>query len=415
MLVKAKQILFSCVRTVLFLLFFTLVYRVCAEALLNALQRPVLNDHLLRATIFRARVLYSGLVFFSLSEFLCLRQRALGVPFLPAKTDSRERVWALEILRAPLFWGELALILAALLLPHGFVRDDVVAAFFAALPPVAAQLLALLALVLFFGAALFLAFCSALSWRKVKPPPPNAKRRSVYWDALARNETALPRDGRLAVVLALLRLCAGLLLRAALWCLGAVALGYLLPIFLSFLTLLAEYWRFWLIVLLVLLATHLLLKLFRLFSVIRARKKFLKRLATVCKTRGFSLEIKGHFFIAPFLPNAAVFLHLRAPNAHYVCRVLFLPSKKHSPLYINKDCTVSFDRQWIFFKTIVEQSCFFDLPEGARGFLLFSPCRGNLFLQDNLTEHLLDQGDTVRSLGVFSLTGFLNAFSREVL
>ena len=71
--VKAKKLLFPVARAALFSLFFAEVYAVCAEILYNAMQRPVLDNFLLLTTVYRARVLYSGFAFFSLTEIMVLR------------------------------------------------------------------------------------------------------------------------------------------------------------------------------------------------------------------------------------------------------------------------------------------------------------------------------------------------------
>ena len=71
--VKLKKTLLSVARAVLFSLFFAAVYAVCAKALYIATQRPVLDNFFLLTTVYRARVLYSGFSFFSLTEIMVLR------------------------------------------------------------------------------------------------------------------------------------------------------------------------------------------------------------------------------------------------------------------------------------------------------------------------------------------------------
>lgn len=416
--VKAKKMLFPVARAALFSLFFARVYAVCAEILYNAMQRPVLDNFLLLTTVFRARVLYSGFAFFSLTEIMVLRHAEYRD--LLEKDGTRPdslRGLLLAVLKMPVFWLEFTLICPVLLLPLLPLQNDLLTGFFTpkAMPLALRRLLAALATVLFFGVIRLLGFLSILSQRKRGTEAPDTKRRFTYWEKLSYKETEKRPQTGLETVLFLFRLVGKLLFVSALWCLGAVALSTMLPVFITVHTLLSDFPFFWLTVLGVLVGIWLFFRLFQILRVVFARRKFLRSLQTVCKTQGFSIQVQGSPLLAPFLPSADVTLLLSSAERTFSCRMLCFFNKSRTPLYLDQNGIVSFTRQWILFQTVSERTYFFDAPQGAEKILLFSPCRGNIFSKDGITDHLLDQGEQVYGYRVFNLTGFLNALKRGTL
>lgn len=415
---NAKKLLFAVARAALFSLFFAGVYTVSAEILYNAMRRPVFDNFLLLATVYRARVIYSGLVFFSLTEIMVLRHAEYRALLRKDGTFPDSLCKLLRaVLKLPVFWFEFALICPILLLPLLPLQKDLLAGFFAfdtmALP--LRRILAAFTTILFFGVIRLLGFLSILSQQKRSTQAPDSKRRFTYWEELSYKEKEKRPQTWLKTAVYLLRLVGKMLFVSALWCLGAVALSAMLPIFITFHTVLSDFPFFWLTVLGVLVDIWLLFRLFQILRIMFARKKFLKALRTVCKTQGFSIHVQGSPLLAPFLPSANVTLLLRSANRTFSCRLLCFPNKRKTPLYLDQNGIASFTRQWILFQTVSERTYFFDAPQGAEKILLFSPCRGNIFSKDGVTDHLLDQGETVYGYCVFNLTGFLNALKRQTL
>ena len=169
-----------------------------------------------------------------------------------------------------------------------------------------------------------------------------------------------------------------------------------------------------LIVALVIFSVILISYLIKHTETVRRRRAMLKKVKSLGKTVGFSLETGKKPYSSSSLPDNTYNFIIRMKDRNIACR--FVSSiKKSIPVYLHENGTATYEYQKLLYKHLVSEKYAFDADENVEKIIIVCPCKGNIFIKNDREERLADVGDKCMEYKIYNSSGFINALERGYL
>lgn len=165
---------------------------------------------------------------------------------------------------------------------------------------------------------------------------------------------------------------------------------------------------------LIIFSVLLIIYLIKQTEAVRQRYSMLKKVKSLGKKAGFSLELCAKPYSSSSLPDNAYNFIIRMNNRNIACR--FVSSiNKSIPVYLHENGTATYVHHKILYKHLVSEKYAFDAAEKVEKFIIVCPCNGNIFIKNDREERLSDVGDKCMEYKIYNSSGFINALERGYL
>jgi hypothetical protein len=192
---------------------------------------------------------------------------------------------------------------------------------------------------------------------------------------------------------------------------GGFAVSVTFPMFSTAVTVLGTLKLATIIVTLILIAAVILaLAFFRQAAASMQRRKLLKRIVSLGRSEGYSVET-GKKPYGTSLPDNEYNFLLQTGDRRIACRFVSA-ARKSVPVYLHENGNVIYEDKKLLITHSVTQKYAFKADEGTEKIIIVCPCNGNILIKNDREERLADSGDKCMEYRIFNASGLLNAIER---